>query len=144
MRMGLCPDGTGPTYQEACDSTKCVPNTVQIICHVYCYLWDQHKSKWQSLNIQSLQLRSLMSQFEDCGSLSSCMHCKSSLHIGGCGNCRWPRLGSKKAVLRPPAKKPLYSPAMHFTNLESPPMSPHLKSPSSQLEASSLKGDSIV
>jgi hypothetical protein len=79
---------------------------LQIVCHVYCYLRDQCKSKWQSFDIQSLQLHLLMGQFEDCvmpnscppiGGLSGCMHCKSNLHVGCCANCPWTPLSSKKA-----------------------------------------------
>jgi hypothetical protein len=81
---------------------------LQIVCHVYCYLRDQSKAGWQSLAIQGLQLKTLMSQLDEpstagnlaCGpggGFTGCIHCKSCLHVGGRANCPWSRLSAKKA-----------------------------------------------
>jgi hypothetical protein len=87
---------------------------LQVMCHLYCYLRDQKRNRWQSLEIQKLRLdqaRRLLPFVSPSAALPSdnpaspgitsdyrCPHCRTSIHSGGKKSCPWRNLTVKKAI----------------------------------------------
>jgi hypothetical protein len=81
---------------------------LQVMCHLYCYLRDQKRNRWQSLEIQKLRLdqarRSLaftpadIAPPTESSSDYRCPHCRTSIHSGGKRTCPWRNLTVKKAI----------------------------------------------
>jgi hypothetical protein len=81
---------------------------LQVMCHLYCYLRDQKRNRWQSLEIQKLRLDQARKFLPfvpaslvppaSAGSDYRCAHCRTCIHTGGKKSCPWRNLSVKKAI----------------------------------------------
>lgn len=87
---------------------------LQVMCHLYCYLRDQKRNRWQSLEIQKLRLDqarmflpfvpasipATATGNPNPGSNADyrCPHCKTCMHSGGKKSCPWRSLTVKRAI----------------------------------------------
>lgn len=87
---------------------------LQVMCHLYCYLRDQKRNRWQSLEIQKLRLDqarmflpfvpasipATATGNTNPGSNADyrCPHCKTCMHSGGKKSCPWRSLTVKRAI----------------------------------------------
>lgn len=76
---------------------------LQVMCHLYCYLRDQKRNRWQSLEIQKLRLDQARQSLSFAPATPPsgdyrCAHCRTCLHTGGKKTCPWRNLPVKKAI----------------------------------------------